>query len=51
LKQKQFYDETITVANVIFKNILIILHPFIPFVTEKIYLSMFADKKSIMIET
>jgi valyl-tRNA synthetase len=44
-------DEYLTVANTIFKNILIILHPYCPFVTEKIYSNLFAAKKSIMLET
>jgi valyl-tRNA synthetase len=33
------------------KNILILLHPFMPFTTEDIYQKSFADKKSLMLES
>lgn len=44
-------NETVHVANLIFKNILIMLHPTIPFVTEEIYHNLFKCKNSIMLET
>jgi valyl-tRNA synthetase len=51
LKQKTTYDETIHVTYLIFKNLLIMLHPFVPFVSEYIYRDMFQTQKSIMLET
>jgi valyl-tRNA synthetase len=42
--------ETKKVINYIYKQILIMLHPFIPFVTEYIYQDKYKDKKSIMVE-
>jgi valyl-tRNA synthetase len=36
--------------NLIFNNILIMLHPTIPFVSEQIYQNLYKYKKSIMIE-
>jgi valyl-tRNA synthetase len=35
----------------VFKNILIVLHPFAPFVTEYIYRDMYKTQPSIMLET
>jgi valyl-tRNA synthetase len=42
--------ETIAVAKLIFKNILIAIHPFCPFITENIYQIMFKEQISIMNE-
>jgi valyl-tRNA synthetase len=50
LRNPKQQSETISVANTLFKNILVMLHPFAPFVTEKIYLKMYSDQKSIMLE-
>ncbi|MDR0674785.1 MAG: valine--tRNA ligase [Mycoplasmataceae bacterium] len=51
LKQKQSYDETIYVARLIFKQILIMLHPFAPFVSDFLYRSLYKEHISIMLET
>ena len=40
-------DNTLAVLNTVLKEILILLSPFMPFVTEHIYQSMDYDKKSI----
>ena len=48
---KQYSNETIMVAKYIFKNILILLHPFTPFITENIYQIMFHDQISILKES
>jgi valyl-tRNA synthetase len=50
LKQNKEYHETIYVARLIFKNILIMLHPFAPFVTDYIYREMFKEQLSVMVE-
>jgi valyl-tRNA synthetase len=52
LKQQRSTEkqETIFVMNHIFKQILILLHPFIPFVSEQIYQNLYKDKKSILLE-
>lgn len=51
LNNKQYSKETIAIARYIFKNILILLHPFAPFITENIYQIMFHNKTSILNET
>lgn len=51
LNDKQYSNETVMVAKYIFKNILILLHPFTPFITENIYQIMFHDQISILKES
>lgn len=43
-------QEIIYAVNLIFKNILIMLHPTIPFVSEEIYQNLYKNKISIMLE-
>jgi valyl-tRNA synthetase len=43
-------QETLFFIKTIFKNILILLHPHAPFASESLYLEMFKDKTSIMLE-
>lgn len=50
LNDRQYRDETIAVSKYIFKNILIMLHPFAPFITENIYQIMFHNQISILNE-
>lgn len=47
----KYKDETIWTINYIFKNILIILHPHAPFLTENIYQNIYKDKESILCES
>jgi valyl-tRNA synthetase len=47
---EKFIKQTTNVINFIYKNILIMLHPFTPFVTERIYQKCFDDEISIMNE-
>lgn len=51
LNDEQYKDETVWTLRYIFKNILILLHPHAPFLTENIYKNMFGDKESILLET
>jgi valyl-tRNA synthetase len=46
---KQYAEEFIATSYNVFKNILICIHPFCCFNSERIYQNMF-DKKSIMLE-
>ena len=50
LNDELYGKETIAVAKLIFKNILIAIHPFCPFITENIYQIMFKEQISIMNE-
>ncbi len=50
LNDEQYKEETIWTLRYLFKNILILLHPHAPFLTENIYLNMFAEQKSILLE-
>jgi valyl-tRNA synthetase len=49
LKEKKD-PQTIYIVNLIFKKILIMLHPTIPFVSEEIYQDLYKNKTSIMLE-
>lgn len=48
---KEYWKQTALVSHYIFKSLLIVLHPFAPFITEQLYLTMYKDKMSIMLET
>jgi valyl-tRNA synthetase len=43
-------SEKNNVIYALYKNILVVLHPFVPFITEYIYQDVYRDKKSIMLE-
>ncbi len=51
LKNEKYKKETIYTLHLIFKNILIILHPICPFITENIYQIFNYGNKSIMLES
>jgi valyl-tRNA synthetase len=51
LNDPKYNSETNNVINLIFKNILILLHSHAPFVSDYIYREMCADKESIMQES
>ena len=43
--------EAMYTLNYILVNSMKLLHPFMPFITEKIYMNLFVDKESIMLDT
>ncbi len=51
INNKQYRNEIIATTLLILKNILIILHPQCPFITEEIYQMMPGSKESIMKES
>lgn len=44
------FESAVYTLNYVLKELMIMLHPYIPFVTEEIYLNLAKDKESIMIE-
>ncbi|MGM9913014.1 valine--tRNA ligase [Floccifex sp.] len=50
-EDKEAVETTKAVLYTVLKNILILLSPFMPFVTEEIYMSLAHDKDSINLET
>ncbi len=50
-KSKKRREEAQDTLNFVFKNVLIILHPFMPFLTEDLYIKYIAEKESVMIES
>lgn len=44
-------NETVWTISYIFKNILILLHPHAPFLTENIYKNIFGEQQSILLES
>ncbi len=50
LNDQSSKDESIWTLRQVFKNILIVLHPHAPFLTENIYQNLFKNKQSILLE-
>ncbi len=50
LVDKEYYDETIYIAINLFKKLIIILNPFVPFITENLYQTIDSHLPSIMEE-
>ena len=44
------FESAVFTLNYVLKEVMIMLHPYIPFVTEEIYKNLSKDKESIMIE-
>ena len=45
------FESAVFTLNYVLKQLMIMLHPYMPFVTEEIYLNISHDKESIMLET
>ncbi|GHU32800.1 hypothetical protein FACS1894166_06870 [Bacilli bacterium] len=51
MNHDKYQKETLATAHAIMKNVLILLQPHIPFASEQIYLELYHDEKSILLET